>query len=100
MSTTPQPTSTPGACAVPRCQHIKANGIQCGSPALRTERHCFFHNQHHRRTCKFDLYEPEKSALNLPPLEDANSIQVVLTEVIRLVLTRHTDQKSASLLIR
>jgi hypothetical protein len=23
-----------------RCQHIKANGTQCGSPALRKEGHC------------------------------------------------------------
>ena len=100
MSTTPQATSTPAARAVPRCQHIKTNGVQCGSPALRTERHCFFHDQHRRRAYQFDLYEPEKSALNLPALEDANSIQVVLTEVLRLILTRHIDQKSASLLLR
>ncbi len=100
MSTTPQATTTPGACTIPRCQHIKTNGVQCGSPALRTERHCFFHNQHRRRAHQFDLYEPAKSALNLPALEDANSIQVVLTEVIRLILTRHIDHKSASLLLR
>jgi len=100
MSTTPQPTSTPAACTILRCQHIKANGVQCGSPALRTQRHCFFHDQHRRRTCEFDLYEPAKSALNLPALEDANSIQVVLTEVLRLILTCHIDQKSASLLLR
>lgn len=100
MSTTPEATSTPRACATPRCQHIKANGVQCGSPALRTQRHCFFHDQHRRRTYEFDLYEPAKSALNLPALEDANSIQVVLTEVLRLILTRHIDHKSASLLLR
>jgi hypothetical protein len=100
MSTTPQPTSTPGACTIRRCQHIKANGVQCGSPALRTQRHCFFHDQHRRRTYQFDLYEPAKSALNLPALEDANSIQVLLTEILRLILTRHLDHKSASLLLR
>ncbi len=100
MSTTPQAPTTPGPRAIPRCQHIKANGVQCGSPALRTERHCFFHNQHRRRAYEFDIYEPVKSALNLPALEDANSIQVVLTEVLRLILSRHIDQKTASLLIR
>jgi hypothetical protein len=100
MSTTTEATSTPAGRAIPRCQHIKTNGVQCGSPALRTERHCFFHNQHRRRTYEYDPYEPVKSALNLPALEDANSIQVVLTEVLRLILTRHIDQKSASLLLR
>jgi hypothetical protein len=98
MSTTPQ--STPGARAVPRCQHIKTNGVQCGSPALRTERYCFFHHQHRRRAHEFDLYEPVKSALNLPALEDANSIQVVLTEVLRRILTRHIDHDSATLILR
>src|SRR5580700_6310493 len=100
MSTIPHPPSTPGACALPRCQHIKANGVQCGSPALRTEPHCFFHNQHRRRAHEFDVYEPVKSVLNLPTLEDANSIQVVLAEVMRLILTRSIDHKSGSLLIR
>ena len=27
-----------------RCQHIKVNGIQCGSPAKRNERHVSFTN--------------------------------------------------------
>ena len=26
-----------------RCQHIKVNGTQCGSPALREEKCCYFH---------------------------------------------------------
>jgi hypothetical protein len=26
-----------------RCQHIKVNGTQCGSPALRRHKFCFFH---------------------------------------------------------
>jgi hypothetical protein len=30
---------------VPRCQHLKVNGIQCGSPALRRNRFCFFHKR-------------------------------------------------------
>jgi hypothetical protein len=29
--------------SVARCQHIKINGTQCGSPALRREIYCFFH---------------------------------------------------------
>ena len=35
-----------------RCQHIKMNGVQCGSPALYRRRQCFFHEraqaQHNR----------------------------------------------------
>ena len=31
-----------------RCQHLKINGTQCGSPALRRNRFCFFHKRHHQ----------------------------------------------------
>jgi len=26
------------------CQHIKTDGIRCGSPALRTKTYCFYHH--------------------------------------------------------
>jgi hypothetical protein len=28
-----------------RCEHIKANGTQCGSPSIRNKRLCFFHGR-------------------------------------------------------
>ena len=94
MSTTPQASITPGACAILRCHHIKTNGVQCGSPALRAERLCFFHHQHRRRA------EPAPSAFTLPTLEDANSIQFALAELMRLVLTQQIEHRTASLLLR
>jgi hypothetical protein len=27
--------------SIPRCEHIKVNGTQCGSPALRSNHFCF-----------------------------------------------------------
>jgi hypothetical protein len=104
LSTTPQASITPGACAILRCHHIKTNGVQCGSPALRAERLCFFHHQHRRRTHEFDphedVHEPVNSALTLPTLEDANSIQFALAELMRLVLTQQIEHRTASLLLR
>jgi hypothetical protein len=29
----------------PTCQHIKKNGIRCGSPALRGRSFCYFHTR-------------------------------------------------------
>ena len=59
---------------VKRCQHLKINGTQCGSPALRETKHCYYHIRYHW---------PELEALpnksewrQLPTLEDANSIFV------------------------
>ena len=28
---------------VARCEHVKVNGTQCGSPALRDQPYCYFH---------------------------------------------------------
>jgi hypothetical protein len=33
---------------IPQCQHIKLNGVRCGSPALRGKDLCYFHNRHER----------------------------------------------------
>jgi hypothetical protein len=30
--------------AFPECEHVKSNGIRCGSPALRGAKLCFFHH--------------------------------------------------------
>jgi hypothetical protein len=59
---------------VPRCQHVKVNGVQCGSPALRHKRHCYFHE---RAQYERKLAAQDKSAtrnFGFPLLEDANSV--------------------------
>lgn len=30
------------------CIHVKADGLQCQSPALRNSTHCYFHHRHRR----------------------------------------------------
>ncbi len=84
---------------IPRCQHIKTNGIQCGCPALHRKRFCYFHNRW--RAASINLKRAARSAgmLELPVLEDANSIQVALMQVMRLILTRQLDHKTAGLIL-
>ncbi len=83
-----------------RCQHIKVNGIQCGSPAKRNEKHCFFHEQCHLMSRGINMRYTEHGIINLPTLEDANSIQLGLAEVMRLLVTNQIDHRTASLLLR
>ena len=83
-----------------RCQHIKVNGIQCGSPAKRDEMHCFFHEQCRLMSRQINMKFSEHGIIKLPTLEDANSIQLGLAEVMRLLVTQQIDHRTASLLLR
>jgi hypothetical protein len=77
---------------IPRCQHVRVNGTQCGSPALRGKRFCYFHARHQLKPAK-------DSAFQFPTLEDANAIQVALMQVIRAIADNKIESKRAGLLL-
>ena len=84
-----------------RCQHLKINGTQCGSPALRRNRFCFFHKrfQDERIRLSADRARRGVATFILPVLEDANSIQIAIMQVMRLLLSQQIDHKTASLML-
>ena len=59
---------------VRRCQHIKTNGTQCGSPALRDGKFCYHHQEcrPERVTVKGADGKARKILVRL--FEDAHSI--------------------------
>ena len=57
---------------VKRCQHIKVNGTQCGSPALRDAKLCYYHVRYHWPELEA-LPDNNEWRKTLPTLEDANS---------------------------
>jgi hypothetical protein len=85
----------------PRCQHLKVDGTQCGSPALRRNRFCFFHKrfQEERISISRDRVRRGRATLTLPVLEDANSIQVSLMQIMRLLAAGQIDARTAGLLL-
>src|SRR5271165_3624359 len=85
--------------SIRRCQHIKVNGTQCGSPALRDQKHCHFHNVWFQKQLDVNKFVDGPLAITLPTLEDANSIQVGLTEVMRLLIHNLVDHRTAALLL-
>src|ERR1700724_855290 len=87
--------------SIPRCEHIKVNGTQCGSPALRRNHFCYFHKRWHETRIVLNANRARRgrAALDLPVLEDANSIQVSLMQVMRLILNGQVDPKTAGLLL-
>ena len=83
-----------------RCQHLKINGTQCGSPALRRNRFCFFHKRFQDERIHLHADRVRRAAsFVLPVLEDANSIQVALMQVMRLLVSKQIEHKTASLLL-
>ena len=84
---------------VPRCQHVKANGTPCGSPALRRRRHCFFHERIRRERAKIAADTSAQRGFDLPLLEDANSVQVALMKTIQMLGSGRMDHRTAGLIL-
>src|SRR5450755_134524 len=82
-----------------RCQHIKVDGVQCGSPALRGERRCYFHERWQRVDQGTTRPHSALRSGILPALEDANSIQLALAEVMRLAIMGHIEHRVFALLL-
>jgi len=85
---------------IPRCQHIKANGTQCGSPGLRNGEYCYFHSRW--RSTHVDLSQSAhhvSSMFDLPVLEDADSIQMAVGQIMRMIVCRQVEPRAAGLLL-
>jgi hypothetical protein len=83
-----------------RCRHIKVNGTQCGSPALRSKNFCFYHQKD--RPWPVECYSDIEYAtgeITLPFFEDAHSVQAVIRQVVQMVLQKRIERKTASLLL-
>jgi hypothetical protein len=74
----------------PRCVHLKMDGVQCGSPALKGCAYCYAH-------ARLAMRHPARLAL--PFLEDANSVQSAIMEVMKGLLDGDIDRKTAGLLL-
>ncbi len=84
------------------CEHIKANGHFCGSPAMRDRNYCFFHMNHIGRRMRLQRYAAhglEAPPIELPLLEDAASIQLALMQVTEALLHGTLDRKTAGLVL-
>ena len=95
--------------AVKICEHIKASGFRCGSPAAKDERLCYFHKGLGQalpiRSVLFDPcldqqtdpYAPR--ILMMPLLEDAPSIQMAYMQVLGAMLYNEVDPRKGRALL-
>jgi len=78
------------------CTHIKVTGVRCGSPALRGEQFCYFHQRMIR-----GVRTPPRSRLHpIAQIENEEAIQVSLMEVINALARNTIDVKRAELILR
>ena len=81
-----------------RCQHIKVNGTQCASPSLREANYCYYHIRYHWNALHA-LGNESEWRQSCPTLEDANSIQVSLAQVMERLVMQEIDHKTAALML-
>ncbi len=91
----------------PLCEHTMSSGIRCGSPALRGQKHCFYHTSVRTLLPKRFVgherfrneYEHGCRLFPMPLLEDATSIQTALMQVIHATLEGAIHFRSASIVL-
>jgi len=71
-----------------RCAHRRAGGEYCGSPRMKGSKYCYGHDR---------LMAARTQDLELPPLEDANSIVLSLTKALHAMMKGQMDLKSAGM---
>ena len=81
------------------CQHVKVNGTQCGSPALRRRRLCFFHVRCQEQRARIAGSQFGQARFVVPLLEDANSVQMALMQVMQLLSSGQMEHKTAALML-
>jgi len=86
---------------IARCEHIKTNGTQCGSPALRGKHFCYFHKRWRdtRVVLNANRARRSRAVIDMPVLEDAESVQVTLMQIMRLILSGQVEPRTAGLLL-
>ena len=89
------------------CEHIKASGIRCGSPALRGGRLCYYHRGISDALPPRNAFEGRSThikgrdtgILQVPLLEDAASIQMGYMQVIGAVTVGWLDVPRARVML-
>ena len=88
------------------CRHILTKGVHCDSPALTGKPHCFFQTRMYARHSGFrlpaqapDATETKGQHIQLAPLEDADAIQIAISQVINALASGQLEPRRASVLL-
>lgn len=73
-----------------RCGHARADGAPCLAPAMKGSEMCYAHTR---------MLAARPRKLRLPPLEDANGVQLAIMEVTKAFIDGVIEHKQAALLL-
>lgn len=76
----------------PRCSHLKSNGEPCRAPAVRDKLFCIFHSR--------ALETQDEPRIKVRVLEDQESLQLTVKQVMEQVVSGRLEPQTASLLLR
>ena len=79
---------------VARCQHVKTDGIQCNTPAMREQRFCYYHSRLERTLRK--PYQPPQPIM----IDTLAGIRLALTELLNRIARGQVDARDARYLLR
>ncbi len=87
---------------VKHSRHITTSALQCRGAALAGSVFCYFHNRLHRSHDPYrdklflqPGHEPGSRYLQLPALEDRDSIQIAISSVVNALATGCIDERRA-----
>src|SRR5277367_1032425 len=83
------------------CRHIFTSGRKCQSPALKDQDFCYFHaNRRVPQVREANLgSQPSTVIHTLPQIEDADAIQLALSDVVLALAANRIDPRRAQILI-
>jgi hypothetical protein len=87
-----------------QCRHIRTTGRRCGSPSLRGEHFCYFHQTTRRPPDQAEARAiaagyPIEPKLHFESFEDRPSVQLCLLEVMNRIASGAIEKKLAGILL-
>jgi hypothetical protein len=76
--------------SAPRCEKVREDGTVCGCPKMTGHSYCYAHER---------MLQARPRKLALPPLEDANGIQLAIMMVQKALIDDEISEKKAGLLL-
>lgn len=87
-----------------QCRHIFTDGRRCGSPSLRDQDFCYYHNNTRRPKPELEQkdpynYPPNQTKLTLPIPEDRSAVQLSIGQIIQGLAENTLDPRRAGLML-